>query len=373
MNINSFLISLIPILSSVVCMIVLLLPFPSWSRRETKELRAILFAFCILIVFNWTTLILAFLFADKNQQLFWATLAYILLPIVQYHFVFKLTQEDKQDRFPWIFYLIPLLLFGTYYLITNLELGNLEFPNIYNGGTIAPDEEYYSPFMQWIIYIRFILVIFCVVLSFRRYRNYLRSVVHYSSELRFTTPVWILTVLALIVFSAVTTFIPMVGIRVPQAIFYSFLIAISIVLQQVILSFNLIRGNYIYIEDIDSEVEESPSLPEKEQRVFRQLTKVSFEKYLTTEKPYLNPELKITDMIGPLQTNRTYLSSFINKKYGMNFSRLINLYRLKEYDRLLNIYSKEKDIDHQINHQLIIRAGFGSYQSYLRAKKLKTE
>lgn len=165
----------------------------------------------------------------------------------------------------------------------------------------------------------------------------------------------------------------MVGIRVPQAIFYSFLIAISIVLQQVILSFNLIRGNYIYIEDIDSEVEESPSLPEKEQRVFRQLTKVSFEKYLTTEKPYLNPELKITDMIGPLQTNRTYLSSFINKKYGMNFSRLINLYRLKEYDRLLNIYSKEKDIDHQINHQLIIRAGFGSYQSYLRAKKLKTE
>ncbi len=86
---------------------------------------------------------------------------------------------------------------------------------------------------------------------------------------------------------------------------------------------------------------------------------------MRTEKPYLNPNLKITDMMGYLKTNRTYLSAFINKEYGVNFSSFINMYRLEELDKLL---ANPKYTSYN-NLYLITLAGFGSYDSYLRAKK----
>ena len=83
------------------------------------------------------------------------------------------------------------------------------------------------------------------------------------------------------------------------------------------------------------------------------------------EKPYLKPELKISDLTGGLQTNRTYLSTFINRTYGMNFNAYINDCRLREMESLLadSTYAGE------CMTELAIRAGFGCYHSYRRAKK----
>ncbi|MEI3096093.1 MAG: hypothetical protein V8T33_07025 [Parabacteroides distasonis] len=44
--------------------------------------------------------------------------------------------------------------------------------------------------------------------------------------------------------------------------------------------------------------------------------------------------MRITDLAAGLSTNRSYLSAFINKEYGMNFCRLINRCRLMALDRL---------------------------------------
>ena len=65
-----------------------------------------------------------------------------------------------------------------------------------------------------------------------------------------------------------------------------------------IISYNIIVGNYVLcpgerrLSD-DSLVIKKPSL----------LSKERFEKYMQEDKPYLNPELKITDLIRELQTN----------------------------------------------------------------------
>ena len=92
------------------------------------------------------------------------------------------------------------------------------------------------------------------------------------------------------------------------------------------------------------------------------LTKKQFEAYLCKERPYLNPNLKITDLAISLSTNRTYLSGFINRVYGISFRQLINLYRLKEADRL----GLSSDTDNITN--IAQKAGFGCYRSYLRTK-----
>jgi YesN/AraC family two-component response regulator len=92
------------------------------------------------------------------------------------------------------------------------------------------------------------------------------------------------------------------------------------------------------------------------------LSKKQFEKYIKKEKPYLEPNLKITDLGEKLGINRTYISAFINTEYGTNFSTYINHLRLIEYEQLrTNTMFK-----HKSNSELSEKAGFGSYRSCTR-------
>ena len=84
------------------------------------------------------------------------------------------------------------------------------------------------------------------------------------------------------------------------------------------------------------------------------------------EKPYLNPYLKITDLISPLATNRTYFSSFINNTYRVNFSVYINTLRLKEFYALKQLPENIEMTD----DDLIYLSGFRSRSSYNRIKDL---
>lgn len=113
----------------------------------------------------------------------------------------------------------------------------------------------------------------------------------------------------------------------------------------------------------------SEPLAQERVPIIGNLDKESLEEYMTKNKPYLNPKLKITDLIHPLCTNRTYLSSFINKTYGVNFNRFINQYRLKEVEQMVEdpIYSNYSKLG------LIIKAGFTNYQAYLRIRKRERE
>jgi len=99
------------------------------------------------------------------------------------------------------------------------------------------------------------------------------------------------------------------------------------------------------------------------------LDKKKFEAFIRKNKPYLNKDLKITDLVKPLNSNRSVISSFINKNYKMNFSRYMNSLRLIELDRLISLNNDNKyDMT-----ELVAKAGFGSYRNYMRAKKDKKE
>lgn len=95
------------------------------------------------------------------------------------------------------------------------------------------------------------------------------------------------------------------------------------------------------------------------------LSRKKFEQYFFKYKVYLNPDLNITGLAEQLATNRTYLSSFINKEYGMNFSRYVNSIRLKELERLMSLPANEGTSI----RKLAEKAGFGTYGGYLKARK----
>lgn len=80
------------------------------------------------------------------------------------------------------------------------------------------------------------------------------------------------------------------------------------------------------------------------------------------DKLHLNSDLKIWDITAKLGTNRTYLSNFINKQYRVNFSMLVNRYRVEEAKALLaenegSLYSLEVIGE---------KCGFGSYNNFIR-------
>lgn len=104
----------------------------------------------------------------------------------------------------------------------------------------------------------------------------------------------------------------------------------------------------------------------KEPRVFS-ISKHDVEKYLGGEKPFLNKDFNIYDMCFHFNTNRTYMSAFINQRFGENFRSLINRYRINETKSLIHHSISAKE---EIPLELIaLQAGFSSYSTFLRVFK----
>lgn len=78
------------------------------------------------------------------------------------------------------------------------------------------------------------------------------------------------------------------------------------------------------------------------------------EQWMETEKPYLNPDLKLVDLRAVLPMNRSYLSQFINNSYGCSFYHFVNRYRIEEAKRLM---SKQPNMKMS---EVAERAGFSS-------------
>ena len=124
------------------------------------------------------------------------------------------------------------------------------------------------------------------------------------------------------------------------------------------LCYNMLDKNYLIVQPEALKVEDMPpNLPA--------LDRKRLERYLREKKPYLDPKLRITDLAAGLSTNRSYLSAFINKEYGMNFCRLINRCRLMALDRLRVSPANAG----KTNMELVLMAGFSGYRNYLRVKK----
>ena len=56
---------------------------------------------------------------------------------------------------------------------------------------------------------------------------------------------------------------------------------------------------------------------------------------IVVQKKYRDPEFSAKDLAKELQTNTRYLSAVVNSRFGMNYSCLLNEYRVKEAMHLL--------------------------------------
>ncbi|MDR1096571.1 MAG: hypothetical protein LBL57_00410 [Tannerella sp.] len=132
--------------------------------------------------------------------------------------------------------------------------------------------------------------------------------------------------------------------------------------QCIALTFHIIRREYPFLAVYATE-EETEKSAEGRRLHEGKLTRRRLEAWFRKKKPYLRGDFKITDAAKAMDVNRSVISAFINKNYGMNFNRFVNRWRLEELERLRLLPSnKGKSIA-----QLFAKAGFTEARQYRRA------
>lgn len=63
--------------------------------------------------------------------------------------------------------------------------------------------------------------------------------------------------------------------------------------------------------------------------------KLMLERWMETEKPYMNKDFKLLDVMQALPLNRSYLSRMFNEAYGETFFSVVMRYRIEESVRML--------------------------------------
>ena len=87
---------------------------------------------------------------------------------------------------------------------------------------------------------------------------------------------------------------------------------------------------------------------------------------METQHPYLNPELKLSDIADAIGVHRNAISAIINSQQGCTFSHFVNDYRLRHAKRLLLETSDMKVSTVGMN------SGFANERSFYRSFKAAT-
>ena len=234
-------------------------------------------------------------------------------------------------------------------------------------GEPVPGYEAYSRLFTSRLAFRGVWNIVYTALAWWRLLAYRRTIADYSSNADRSSLAWV-ALLLLISFSLVPPSL-LSAVYSKKVLISSILLLLPqllLVVQHAIVCYNMAVGNFVVIRYPEEE-EDYPVLPEtttitEEERAARRR---KFEKYMNEHRPYLNPELQISDLALAFGTNRTYLSRFINREYGMNFSRYINLLRFQEMERLRN----DLTCAHLAEEERACMAGFGNFRGYMKMKK----
>lgn len=84
---------------------------------------------------------------------------------------------------------------------------------------------------------------------------------------------------------------------------------------------------------------------------------------IVIQKKYRDPDYSAKDLAKELQTNTRYLSAVVNSRFNMNYSCLLNEYRIKEAMHLL---VDRRYVDKNVE-EISMMVGFANRQSFYAA------
>ena len=381
-------IPLIPFFSAIASGILVVFSLQDclkWEERRLK--RIVLFYFSISGIGWFVTLCYAFspvLFTWLNVV---CLLTFILPAIFFYRIIRFLTRLGKPENFSMLHYLLPgilviVTLVWSFFVPFSVQLeivtGKAEiYPAGYEGFT-----RFYTlkPLFRVIFGLIYYLLAIGVLAGYYKRATGNKAIVHKPAN-------WVLFLVGVSLASLFSSVLPTFIMK--RVEFYSsiwtLIVALSIAMQHVLLAYHIMRRDYVpYIitekapkqpkvtkEHAQQIEEQAVEIKEKAPRKQHsgKLNRRTFESFIRNEKPYLNPDYKITNLVEDMDINRTALSAFINRTYGMNFNRYLNRLRLKELEKLRSQPAgKGKSIS-----SLLDKVGFKDFRNYSRAAAAERE
>ena len=100
---------------------------------------------------------------------------------------------------------------------------------------------------------------------------------------------------------------------------------------------------------------------DKEQELDKiKILREQIETLMEEKKLYLQPQLKLTDLVGLLNSNRNYVYQAINVNMGISFSEYVNNMRVEYAKQLI------KDKPESSFNDISVKSGFASSVSFYR-------
>ncbi len=291
---------------------------------------------------------------------------------IYYIYVRLLTTDDSLKR-SYLYHFIPAIVLSTFLLIVALsskpEERLLYYEYVLIKNSWAPVNSINISLMSLLFYfsraIFAIQVISYSITGYRLAQKHNQNIANFYSNLEGRKLAWVKKLSITFLAAGAGGFILNLigrGIFLEKEI----LLIIPSVIVSSLFFFVGIQGNkqdytvQKFTEDAEDNVQSSLS-----ENNFPKELMTELETIITSEKLYLNSELRVSDICKKLGTNRTYLSRLINIEYNVSFNDLINRYRLEHAKKLI----RENKGDDLSQAYIAENSGFGSVSSLNRTFK----
>lgn len=295
------------------------------------------------------------------------------IPITGYHLVWCMIQTDKGHTFPCAKHYILPLVYLLIWIVGKL-LG------IHGWADYIREQQQYIYIITALLF-----AVPYLLLSLNLIRQYWRKLDATTKENaeakrwhRFVTQAAPVTTLSVVVI--------LFPHHTPLWLAIYFVLMLSFVFISSFLCYHSVFMGLAQLDNVIAITDEPTGLTqEKPKRVHRKIAKVSknangrlqmepltrkrFDEYIRKQKPHLDCNLKMTDLEQGLSANRTVISNFVNRTYGMNFNRYINHLRIEEVQRLQKLLGNDK----YTLTELVCKAGFTAMRNYTRALAIEKE
>ena len=256
---------------------------------------------------------------------------------------------------------IPYLLFT----ILLLSLTNYTPPST-SEEIMTNDLPWHFYLISALMYVHFYVYLGLTYKSLRKYREIIKNKYSQIDQINLDWLSFSLNTFGLLTFiSLIQNFIALVeNISVFMVTFVLLLIFIFYFVNKVILK--ALRQPEIFAGITQKETRKylgSNLTPDQVEEHKKQLLAL-----FKTEKPFLNPQVSITELSEKISVSTKHLSQVINQSFKKNFFDFINTYRIKEAQQIL----KESKDNKLTILEVMYQSGFNSKSSFNTAFKKET-
>lgn len=217
----------------------------------------------------------------------------------------------------------------------------------------------------WVSWFPFFILFVQYVLFLRRfyilYNEKRRKPENYFAEDMQQFMSWIKKSIILVILTNVLSFTTLLGGIIYNYLFQVYVISANFYIAISFINYAAMYGKLNSAEVTDKERMETDTKEQKISRTdnYEQLFGEQVKRWLS-EKRFLAPQLTIDDLAAEMGTNKLYMSRYINRKHGTNFSTWITKLRLEE----AKSYMRENPNVKQ--EEVAIYSGFSSSSYFSR-------